>query len=202
MKKLALLFVMIVLATCMAEMASADDHNWWSDWWSSIQGTYEMVATGTCLHDKTGFIFNGNQENPTLGAPYTATPKSSDHFISAYMGEGTWTFHRDGTGTMQVTQNCILPDYSGNTAKVSQAFTPSPPQPWSETIPFTYAIDGSRIRVILPIGLTLDGRISRDHETMTLQSAMPVPPQGVQWNGLIGYYQICTINRTLFRVNE
>jgi len=199
MKKLALLFVMIAMATFMAEMALADDHGWWGYWWG-IQGTYEMVATGTCLHDKLGFTFSGTG---TLIDPYTATPNSADHFISAYMGEGAWTFFRDGAGTMQVMQNCILPDYSGITAKVTQSLMPSAPLGIT-TVPFTYEVEGSTITVTIPppVNLTLVGKISSDHKTMTLQSAMPVPEQGVQFNGVIHYYQICTINRTLFRVNE
>ena len=196
MKRLVAVVMMIATGVFMVTtMASAEG-------WGAIHGNYEMVAMGTCLHDKDGFVFSGDENDPTLKVPFAATPKSSNHFISAFMGEGTWTFHSDGTGAMQVMQYCILPDYPGSTAKVTKAFTPSPPQPWTETIPFTYEVQGSSIRVILPTGLTLDGRISSDHKTMSLQSAMPVAPQGVQYNGLIGYYQICTIARTLFRVDD
>jgi len=202
MKRLAAVVMMIATGVLMVTtMASAGD-------WGAIHGDYEMVATGMCLHDSEGFNFGGNQDNPTLVAPYAATAKSSVHFISAFMGEGTWTFYSDGNGTMQVMQYCILPDHTSlktsddGKAKVTQAFTPSAPQGWSETIPFTYGVNGSSIRVILPTGLTLDGKISSDHKTITLQSAMPVPPQGVQYNGLIAYYQICTIARTLTRMSE
>jgi len=31
---------------------------------------------------------------------------------------------------------------------------------------------------------------------------MPLPEQGIQYNGVIGYWQICTIARTLNRIIE
>jgi hypothetical protein len=70
------------------------------------------------------------------------------------------------------------------------------------TVRFTYVVDGARVVVTIPppVKLTLTGWISSDHKTMTLQSALPLPEQGVQFNGLIGYWQICTITRTLSRI--
>ncbi len=217
MKKLAVILT-VAMATLMAvTMASARG-------WGAIHGNYEMVATGNCLHDgspfdpdplASGFIFNGEG---TLEDPYTATPKSADHFISTFMGEGTWTFHRDGTGMMQVMQYCILPDHvkktdpnKGSTvpAQVTQSLMPSAPVPPfllvdENKVPFEYEVDGSTIRVVIgpPVGLTLVGKISRDHKTMTLQSAMPVPPQKTQFNGVIGYWQVCNVARILIRMSE
>jgi hypothetical protein len=221
MKKLVGLLVMIAMAIFMTGMALADNDHSGAHHWGAIQGDYEMVATGTCLHSENDFTYNfppnGQGGEGTLLHPFVATPNGK-HFISAYMGEGTWTFFRDGTGMMQVMQYCILPDYVGNTsanmgatvpAQVTQSLMPSAPvQPTllvdENKVPFAYEVDGSTIRVVIgaPVGLTLFGKISSDHKTMTLQSAMPVPPQVTQKNGLINYYQICTIARTLTRINE
>lgn len=207
MKKLAVFLMIPALVFLTAAMASAGG-------WGAIHGNYEMVATGTCLHDKSpvstvggGFTFTGTG---TLGDPYTATPKSDNYFISTYMGEGTWTFFSDGTGMMQVMQYCILPPYTGSPKpKVTQSLMPSFPVPPNllvdeNQVPFTYEVDGSTITVTIPppVKLTLVGKISSDHKTMTLQSAMPVPEQGTQFNALIGYWQICTVARTLTRMKE
>lgn len=209
MKKLASVVMVIAITTFIAvAMASAGGDHWRH--WRGIHGNYEMVATGACLHDKQGFTFSNDENNPTLLNPYTATPKSVDYFISAFMGEGTWTFHRHGHGTMQVMQYCILPPYTGSPQpRVTQSLMPSAPVPSNllvdgNKVPFAYEVDGSTITVTIgpPVNLTLFGKISSDHKTMTLQSAMPVPEENVQFNALIGYYQICTITRTLTQMSD
>jgi hypothetical protein len=200
MKRLAAVVMMIATGVFMAvTMASAWDVN-------AIRGLYQMAATGTCLHDKSpgdtvggGFTFSGQG---TLGDPHTATPKSDDHFISTFMGEGIWYFDGKGNGEMWVWQFCILPPYTGSLKpKVTQALQPSAPLNMT-TVRFTYVVDGARVVVTIPppVKLTLTGWISSDHKTLTLQSAMPLPEQGVQFNGVIGYWQICTIARTLSRI--
>jgi hypothetical protein len=220
MKKLASVAMMFALTTFIAVAMTSAGGDHWRHWWG-IHGNYEMVATGACLHSEHDFTFNfppnGSGGEGTLLNPFVATP-NGNHFISAFMGEGTWTFHRDGHGMMQVMQYCILPDYPGNTqatfgttvpAQVTQSLMPSAPVPLSllvdeNKVPFVYEVDGSTITVVIgaPVGLTLVGKISSDHKTMTLQSALPVPPQATQRNALIGYYQICTITRTLTRMSD
>jgi hypothetical protein len=200
MKRLAAVVMMIATGVFMAvTMASAWDV-------SAIRGLYQMGATGTCLHDKSaatepggGFTFSGTG---TLGDPVTATPKSDDHFISTYMGKGIFYFDGNGNGEMWAWQFCILPAYTGSLKpKVTQALQPSTPLNMS-TVRFTYVVDGARVVVTIPppVKLTLTGWISSDLRTMALESAMPEQDQGVQYNGVIGYWQICTITRTLSRI--
>jgi len=200
MTRLAAVVMMIATGLFMAvTMASASDEG-------VLRGVYGMAATGACLHDKSpadtpggGFTFSGTG---TLGNPVTATPKSDDHFISTYMGKGIFYFDGKGNGEMWAWTFCILPPYTGSLKpKVTQALQPSTPLNMP-TVPFTYVVDGARVVVTIPppVKLTLTGWISSDHKTMTLESAMPEQDQGVQYNGVIGYWQICTITRTLSRI--
>jgi len=201
MKKLAAILT-VAMATLMAvTMASASNEG-------VLRGLYGMAAAGTCLHDKSaatepggGFTFSGTG---TLGDPVTATPKSDDYFISTYMGKGMFYFDGKGNGEMWAWTFCILPPYTGSLKpKVTQALQPSAPLPAAMTqVPFTYTVDGYLVTVTIPppVKLTLSGWISSDHKTMTLESAMPEQDQGVQYNGVIGYWQICTITRTLSRI--
>jgi len=196
MKKLAAVVMIVATGVFLAvAMASASDL-------STLRGVYGMAATGTCLHDKSGFDFSGEG---TLLKPYTATPQSDDHFVSTFMGHGAFSFDGRGNGSMWVEQYCVLPPYTGSpTTKVTQALAPSAPLPPDVTqVPFTYEVDGYNVTVTIAASkLTLFGWLSSDHKTMTLQSAMPLPEQGVQYNGLIGYWQICTIVRILNRIGE
>lgn len=185
MKKLAVQMMVTALAIFMvAAMASAEESGW-----GGIHGTYELIATGNCLHSATDIGFTGAG---TLGSPYTATP-GTDHYISTYFGEGVWVFQSDGSGTMEVTQSCILPN------KAEQKLLPSAPLQ-IERVPFTYQIlDEKRIKVTIgfPVYLELVGRVARDHKTMTLNSTM-------QKQTVTGAYpyQVCNIGRVLIRVEE
>jgi hypothetical protein len=179
MKKLAVVVMMPALVIFMAATASAGGHHW-----GYIQGTYEMVATGSCIHSTEGFSFSGSG---TPLEPTIATPLGS-YFTSAYVGQGTWTFEGDGTGTMQVTQSCILPD------RATQAVVPpdsSPPTAFR----YRFEEDGTIIVTIPAFFLELSGRISSDHKTMTLVSAMQNQPLGPT------KHQICDIARVLIRVS-
>ncbi len=185
MKRLAVSMMVPALAIFMVVvMASAQDTGW-----GAIHGTYELIATGNCMHSTTDFGFSGAG---TAGSPYTANPGPT-HYISTYFGEGTWVFQSDGSGTMEVTQSCILPD------QAQQKLIPSAPLTM-ETIPFTYQfLDDKRIKVTIgfPVYLELFGRVSRDHKTMTLNSTM-------QKQVVAGAYpyQVCNIGRVLIRVEE
>jgi len=204
MKRLAAVVMMIATGVFMAvTMASASDEG-------VLRGVYGMAAAGTCLHDKSpadtpdgGFKFSGTG---TLGDPYTAIPKSDDHFVSTYMGHGGWWFDGKGHGSFWVEGYCVLPPFTGSPKpKVTQSLQPSAPLPATMThVPFTYEVDGYKVTVTIPppVKLTLFGWLSSDHKTMTLQSAMPLPEQGVQYNGVIKYWQICTIMRVLNRIGE
>jgi hypothetical protein len=189
MKKLAVAAMILATATLMVPaMASANWYYWWG-----IRGSWEMVATGTCLHSTQGFTFNFPSPGPgegTLAKPFVATA-NGDHFSSSFLGEGIWTFDGQGKGKMQVVQYCIRPD------KVTQALMPSSPLTM-ETVPFDYEVEDQTIKVIIgpPVNLTLVGKISKDYQTMTLLSTMQY-----QAGGPTGH-QVCNIGRILMRVKE
>lgn len=180
MKKIVALMMIPVLALSMAVVASAGGHHW-----GFIQGTYEMVATGSCIHSSGGFNFSGSGTplDPTIAAPI------GSYWASVYVGQGTFTFESDGTGTMRVTQSCILPD------KATQATAPpesADPGPFS----YQFSENGTIIVTIPAVGLELSGRLSQDHKTMTLVSAMQYQPLGPTG------HQICDIARVLIRVKD
>jgi hypothetical protein len=196
MRKLAVLAMMIAIAAVMvAPMASADEHH---HWWG-IHGTWEMVATGSCLHSTEPFSFNfpptGTGGEGTIAKPFVATPHGN-FFISYFLGEGTWRFDRNGKGTMQVTQYCMYPD------KVTQALMPSTPVAIDgvplETLPFEYEVEDQTIKVTVgfPVYLTLVGKISSDQNTITLFSTMQ------EQNGGPTGHQVCNIGRILSRLSE
>jgi hypothetical protein len=183
MKRLAAVVMMIATGVFMVTtLASAQG-------WGAIQGTYEMVATGACIHSTAFSTLTGAGIPPD---PYVYAATGSTTFVSAFVGQGTFTFDSDGTGTMRVIQSCIHP------TKATQAV--APPN-FLEPSAFSYRFaDDGRIIVSVPAaGLELSGRISRDHKTMTLVSAMQL--QSGAAGGPTGF-QVCDITRILIRVEE
>jgi len=176
--------MMLAVVALTAAIASAQDSGW-----GAIQGTYEMVASGACIHSTSFSALTGNGTPPN---PWTYTATGITTFVSAFVGQGTFTFDKDGTGTMRVIQSCIHP------TKATQAVAPpdvAPPNPFSYQI----AEDGTIIVSVPAAGLELSGRISTDHKTMTLVSAMQL--QSGAAGGPTGY-QVCHITRILTRVGE
>jgi hypothetical protein len=89
MKKLALIVIIAALSTLMAAaITTASDERF--DWWV-LQGTYEMIATGSCLHSTDGFI-----ENPA-GPPFIPKPGSTV-WGATTTAVATWVLYYDGTG--------------------------------------------------------------------------------------------------------
>jgi len=186
MRRLALLLMIPALAMLMVPaLASANWYYWWG-----IQGTWEMVATGGCVHSQSDFTFD----------PGTATwTPTGVYSTSIYVGQGTFTFDAAPssvypgyrTGTMTVTNSCV---YSNGL--VNQKVVP-PLTSGLETFPLHWKIeDDGAITVQIPnVGLEGSGRVSLDHMSMTLVSTM-------QKQGAPGAYQICNISRVLFRVRE
>jgi hypothetical protein len=85
MKKLAVVVMMIAIATFMAApMASADDHHRWG-----IHGKYAVTGANGCLAAPFGF-----------DSSLTAIDGVSGFGFQTW--EGTYTFERNGTGLMQV----------------------------------------------------------------------------------------------------
>jgi hypothetical protein len=198
MKRSAVLLMIPVLAIMLTVPALASAN--WYYWWG-ILGTWEMVATGGCIHAPSGFEYNE--------ATRTWTANPSNWWTSTYVGQGTFTFdvvlapapyQGYRTGTMKVTQNC-----AHSNGKVIQNFAP-PPVLNLETFPLFWKLeDGGAMTVKIPnVGLELSGKVSLDYISMTLVSmnqlqhvADPTtkPPTPL-------YDQVCAISRVLFRVKE
>jgi hypothetical protein len=196
MKKLAVLLILPALVMLMVPApASANWYYWWK-----IRGTWEMVATGGCVHAPHGFEYNE--------AALTWTAKETDWWTSTYVGQGTFTFDiapspnylEYRTGTMTVTQNC-----AHSNGKVVQNVVP-PPVSNLETFPLHWRIDDDGvITVKIPkVGLELLGKVSLDYMSMTLVSMNQLqhvynpattPPTFL-------YDQVCAISRVLFRVRD
>jgi hypothetical protein len=194
MKKLSVFLILPLLAMFMVPvLASANWYYWWG-----IRGTWEMVATGGCIHSPDGFEPNA--------ANYTA--KGEHWWTSTYVGQGTFTFdvapsldypgYR--TGTMTVTQSC-----AHSNGQVIKNVVP-PPVLNLETFPLHWKIaDDGVITVKIPnVGLELSGKVSLDYMSMTLVSMNQLqhvynpatkPPTFL-------YDQVCVISRVLFRVRE
>ncbi len=211
MKKLAVVVMMIAMATFMATaMASADDHAWWD-----IHGKYAMTGPGSCLYSRVPF-------NPNLTVPTPTPPSPANNWIASKLTVGTWTFERDGTGKAEYTLNGIatsqaaFPTATGDTDAVSFEFTYTVAPDGTitgELKPGTY-VDTFVIGPYAGLGLwsTFDklsffGTVARDHKTLTLNSASEVqtasvyigttPPVYVE-----SLYEICNYGRVLIRVDE
>jgi hypothetical protein len=186
--------MMMIPALVMFMVPALASANWY--YWWSIRGTYEMVATGGCIHSPEGFTANGTN--------WTAT--GSKWWTSTYVGEGTFTFDLGpslvypgyANGTMTVIQSC-----AHSNGQVIQNVVP-PPVLNLETFPLHWKIENDgAITVKIPnVGLELSGKISLDHMSMTLVSTNQL--QKV-YNPAIKeflYDQVCVISRVLFRVRE
>ena len=173
MKKLAIVVMMIAIATFMAAaMASADDHDGWG-----IHGEYAMIAAGSCLHSTGGF---NADLTPVTGSVVWGAP---------VMTEGIWTFEHNGTGVATLTNHIItLPpgDPTGTPVGVSQTV--------STAVPFKYQVtpDGEITVQLGPLPVNMAGMVSMDHKTLTLGSA----------NQIQGGSAICNVDRVLIQVDE
>jgi hypothetical protein len=89
MKKLALIGIIAALSTLMTvAMTSAWDEH--IDWWA-LQGTYEMIATGSCLHSTNGF-------DEVLPGPAFVPKAGSTVWGATTTAVATWVLYYDGTG--------------------------------------------------------------------------------------------------------
>ena len=195
MKKIAL--IGIIAALCMfmsAAVASAGDSHW-----GAIRGNYEMIATGSCLHSSLGF-------DPTTASGLQAwTPKAgSTVWGASTLTQGTWTFKRDGNGTLTGINFVIDfppvgspdPPFFGSPVARQNAFT---------DFPFTYMVTHDGVITVQLGSQTLDGMISKDHKTITLGSAnQPGKFYYLDENGVYVQYGevICSSGRVLIRVAD
>ena len=109
MKKLAVVVMMIAIATFMAAaMASADDRAGKK----AIEGEYAFTGPGNCLVSTTGFDSN-----------YAPNP-GGQVFAVTQIWEGVYTFKRDGSGTITASHRSLdLPAGPIELANISWDFS-------------------------------------------------------------------------------
>jgi hypothetical protein len=191
MKKLAVFMIIPALAMFMVPaMVSANWYYWWG-----IQGTWEMSASGSCLHSSNNYV-------PGINGRWTAPP-GSDVYAGVTVSNGTWNFKTHGEGTYsQRIYATILPGGadSMNGIPVPLEVRVLPPLSVEPTpVAFTYEITpAGDITVTETVsGIKHYGNISKDMNTMTLLSA-----NNVQVFGGNFLYTICNTARTLIKVQE
>jgi hypothetical protein len=182
MKKLGLIVIVAALSTFMsAAVASDSGHGWW--WFSNpfqyFHGTYEMIASGSCIHSEKGY--DTNHSPIPDGKVYAGTTVANGTWIFKIGGEGTYSFTNYAT---------ILPSADATPPLGIRVLT-------RNDLPFTYEITPFGDITVHAGGIDLIGSISIDRNTMTLLSANNVqlfdPPL---------WYTICNTARTLIKVGN
>jgi hypothetical protein len=194
MKKLNLFVIITAFFTFgLVGMASAqDDGNW-----GAIKGTYEMIATGSCLHSPTGFDGTGTVANPFI-------PKGPTVYAAPTLARSTWIFDGGGTATF-VGENFATIFPGGVNQGALERENPVGTQ--TNPLHFDYTVDGhgwiiGTIREVPAIiegnlaNLTLEGRISKDHKIITLSNGGQIQYPGTALTA------ICNSARILFKVND
>jgi hypothetical protein len=178
-----------------AAVASADDKGFKHR--GAIKGTYEMIATGSCLHSPTGFTGTGTVADPFI-------PIGPTVFAAPTLAQAAWVFDGSGTATF-VGENfaTIFPGGAGSGALERTNPIGTEASPYH----FDYFVDGrggiyGTIREVpaiiegVPDYLTLEGRISKDHKIITLSNGGQIQYPGTAITA------ICNSARILFRVDE
>ncbi len=193
MKKLAVFMIIPALAMFMVPaLASANWYYWWG-----IQGTWEMSASGSCLHSSLEYFQNAQRNN------WWTAPVDSKVYAGVTVANGTWTFESTGWNTGKGTYSqriyaTILPGGNASIPVEVRVFPPlSVEQP--TLVEFTYEITPSRDITVTETGsgIKLYGSISIDKKSMTLLSA-----NNVQNFPAPFWFTICNTARTLIKVKE
>jgi hypothetical protein len=179
MKKLCVLAMIPAVAMLLAGSTTLawDDHYYWG----GIHGEYAMTATGSCVHSTLGF---NDDFSPITG-------DGSVVWGATTFAQATWTFKRDGTGSVSGT-NYVLdfppgnPSYNGALAHYN---------PIVLTFKYELAHDGNITVTLLPSGVKFVGSVSNDQETMTL-------PSPFQFQQVPGSVALCNTARILIRVSD
>lgn len=185
MKKLALIVIIAALSMLMlAAVASADDKGFKQ--WRAIKGTYEMIATGSCLHSPTGFTGTGTVADPFI-------PIGPTVFAAPTLAQASWIFDGSGTATF-MGENFATIFPGGVNQGALERENPIEASPGAP-LHFDYSVNGHGwiSGTVREYGVTLEGRISKDHKIMTLANGGQ--PQ-------FGGTAICNSARILFRVDE
>jgi len=172
-KRLAVIVIIpAIVMFIVAGMASADDHHWNK----AIQGKYAFSGSGACLMAAGGFT------DDTHFTPQDPTHSS----IGPNTWEGVYTFHHNGTGSMDAINRYMDTTISAGSGHIYWEFTYSVQ---GGKITFTYK-PGTYVATYLygpQAGFTLsnvtfgswDGRISPDGESLFVSFGVPmklIPP--------------------------
>jgi hypothetical protein len=177
MKKLAVFLMIPALAMFMVPaLASANWYYWWG-----IQGTWEMSASGSCLHSSENYI-------PGANGWWTAPP-GSKVYAGTTVSNGTWIF-KNGEGTFsQTIYATILPGGEPSIPVAVRVLE-------QKDVPFTYTITRSGDITVTVGAIALIGNVSIDNGTMTLLSANNVQELPAPF-----WFTICNTARTLIKVH-
>jgi hypothetical protein len=198
MKKLALIVIIAALSTLMtAAVASADDKEF--KHWGAINGTYEMMATGSCLHASKGFTqitMNGLPWYNPAGDVYAATT----------LMQATWEFKRDGTATFIGSNYAtVFPGGDGPDGQLREfALAAGANIPPTAPLNFNYVVTkgGWITGTIVESGAILEGRISQDHKIITLGNANQIILPDVNDATKPFTTVMCNTGRILIKVND
>ena len=196
MKKLTIFVLISVLLTFTAAMALAyDDDNGFKH----FTGTYEMSASGSCIHSQNGYQQNAlGWYLPNDGVVYAGTTVSNGTWVFKKNGKGTYSYIMYATVTPPVEEPpCLIP---GGIRIFSSLHQDAKGQDVNEYT-FTYKITRSgNITIVTEEGDTLEGKISIDDNAITLFDALREKGPGAAvcpwWN------IICTATRTLIKVSD
>jgi len=194
MKKIA--FVMIIATLCMSPVIASAGGNGWKN----FHGTYEMIASGSCMHSQDGWKDSSDPPKFDLLAEkppfYPVDP--SKVYVGTTVAYGTWTFNKDSTGTYTITNYATILPGSGFYPTTKPFLLQQGP-----SAPFTFTVSPSGDITVTTgnttIGIVeLVGSISNDKKIMTLISANQV--QDLRFLEL--YWTVCNTARTLIKVDD
>jgi len=180
MKKLAVLLMIPALAMFMVpSLASANWYYWWG-----IQGTWQMSASGSCLHSSEPY-------SQSAAGGWIA-PGTSNVYAGVTVANGTWIFKHGGGTYSQRIYATILPGGDISIPVEVRVLA-------AKDVAFTYAITPSGDITVTQTnnGIQSFGSISIDKKTMTLLTA-----NNVQNFPAPFWYTICNTERTLIKVGE
>jgi hypothetical protein len=193
MKKLSLIVIIAALFSFMSVgIASAKDKDQSR---GGIQGTYEMIATGSCLHSPSGF----EETTDTLGNPLYVPNDSEGVWGATTSAVGTWKFYSHGTGHADIWNYPIdFPPGSDSWG----------PRARSQNLVYDtkYRVhkDVIIIKLYVPDGTfsqqrgELVGSVSLDKKTLTI----PTELQYINFGGPPLYTAVCNVMRILIQVGN
>lgn len=206
MKKLAVLMMIPALAMLMVPaLASANWYYWWT-----IQGTWKMSASGSCLHSELPY------ESGRFG--WLTAKDDSRVYAGVTVADGTWTFVSTGwlTGKGTYSQTIYATVLPGGAKDMPVETSPGVVElrpvrlemrvflPPEKPVEFNYEITPSGDITITEVnGVGVDkvkfihrGSISADRKAMTLLTAN----QPVNYGINLSANTICNFSRTLIKV--